>query len=389
MKKNVIKRGLLLLTFSSSMVFGQTTFETSESCNCTVDTVGLSAYLSTLTLEEEEPLAFAVESPTSTFAILHGVIDGTTPGVVDDFIATYPSVTTLVFMQMPGSANDEANLVASSSLYEQDYIFYLPAVNAFEDDAFIASGSVDMFLAGARRVIDLDAEVGVHSWSDGENEATDFPVGHENHQPYIDYYESIGFSTEDAEAFYYFTINAAPAAGIHLMSEAEIEQYKMRTCIYAAEPTYTVTVNENILTANLPEAEYQWVDCDNDDEPISGENNQSFIAEENGNYAVEITEDDCSGKSTCIAVSMVGVGSVAIKEFGVFPVPANDYLIVSAEDIKSQNITVFDLAGKELNTSVELDFIHSDQVKLNVETLRSGIYILKVGETRKRFNIER
>jgi len=65
----------------------------------------------------------------------------------------------------------------------------------------------------------------VHSWSDGVNEATDFPVGDVNHLPYIDYYTSVGFSQQEAEDFYYFTINAAPAADIHWMTESEISEY--------------------------------------------------------------------------------------------------------------------------------------------------------------------
>ena len=37
----------------------------------------------------------------------------------------------------------------------------------------------------------------------------------------------MGFSQADAEAFYYFTINAAPAADVHWMTDGEIEQYQL------------------------------------------------------------------------------------------------------------------------------------------------------------------
>jgi len=39
----------------------------------------------------------------------------------------------------------------------------------------------------------------------------------------------MGFSQEDADAFYYFTINAAVAADIHWMTDEEIALYKILT----------------------------------------------------------------------------------------------------------------------------------------------------------------
>jgi hypothetical protein len=47
--------------------------------------------------------------------------------------------------------------------------------------------------------------------------------------PYIDYYVSTSFTQEEAENFYYFTINAAPASSIHWMAEDELKQYKIFT----------------------------------------------------------------------------------------------------------------------------------------------------------------
>ncbi len=379
--KNALKKGMVFILLSSSSLWGQSTFQTSQSCDCIIDTLGLASYLSTLSLSEDSPLSIEVEDPTSTFAVLHGYIDGTTPDIVDNFITSYPEVTTLVFMQMPGSDDDEANLEASYALYEEGYKFYLPAVNAYDDDAFIASGAVDMFLAGAVRVVDENGEVGVHSWSDGVNEATDYPEGSPEHQPYIDYYVSIGFSIEDAESFYYFTIEAAPAAGIHLMTESEIEQYKLRTCIYSESPTYTVTQNENILTANLSGATYQWVDCENDNDPIDGATSQTYIAETNGIYAVIITEENCEGMSDCFVVNSVGVEKVRGYEFSIYPTPTYDYLTVTGEDVSNKLIQIFDIIGKELAEELRIDSLDENNVKLDVKKLPAGTYILMIEQT--------
>lgn len=97
------------------------------------------------------------------------------------------------------------------------------------DEGFIASGGTDFFLAGAKRSKGNNTKIGVHAWAGGGKEATDFPEGDPEHQKYIDYYIAVGFSPDQAKSFYYFTIQAAPAASIHWMTDAEIQQYGILT----------------------------------------------------------------------------------------------------------------------------------------------------------------
>ena len=95
------------------------------------------------------------------------------------------------------------------------------------DDGWVASGGSDLFFSGIHRTKGANTKIGVHAWSEGNNEATDYPVGHANHLPYIAAYVSIGFSQEKAEELYYFIINAASADDIHWMTDAEIEAYSI------------------------------------------------------------------------------------------------------------------------------------------------------------------
>lgn len=163
-------------------------------------------------------------SVDATTAVMEGVIGSSTPQHWDNFITAFPNTTKLIMKECPGSEDDTANLQVARKVRQKNLHIHLPV------DAEIASGAVDFYLAGTQRTREAGSKIGVHSWSDGGNkEATDFPVGHENHQPYIDYYKEMGFSAVDAEAFYYFTINAAPAADVHWMSDSEITQYKLLT----------------------------------------------------------------------------------------------------------------------------------------------------------------
>lgn len=154
---------------------------------------------------------------------MNGVINSNTYTNFDNLEGLFPNVNKINIINCDGSSDDEVNLLVSQKVHEMGISIHLL------DNAEIASGGVDFFIAGVQRTRGTNTRIGVHSWA-GENEtATDFPVGHENHLPYINYYVSVGFTQQQAEDFYYFTINAAPADSIHWMTDAEIEQYGLLT----------------------------------------------------------------------------------------------------------------------------------------------------------------
>lgn len=137
----------------------------------------------------------------------------------NSLISSFPDVNSINMIEVPGSIDDEINLQVAALVHQRGISIHLV------DNGIIASGGTDFFLAGATRTIGTGTQIGVHSWSDGENEATDYAIGHPFHEEYIEYYISIGFSRAEAEAFYYFTINIASSNEIHWMTEDEINQY--------------------------------------------------------------------------------------------------------------------------------------------------------------------
>ena len=171
--------------------------------------------------------------PTPTFgvfaykndstAIMNGVIGRKTPKDWEEYFAANPHTTTIIMENCPGSKNDNANLEAARGVRNNNIAIHLPA------HAEIASGAVDFFLAGTTRTRESGSRIGVHAWASGGQEAGDFPVGHANHQPYINYYVEMGFTQQEAEGFYYFTINAAPAADVHWMTDEEIPKFQLLT----------------------------------------------------------------------------------------------------------------------------------------------------------------
>lgn len=151
--------------------------------------------------------------------LMDGDIGSNTLKHFNNVIAQYPDIKTIKMKEVPGSTDDEINLQVALKVHREGISTHLL------DNGLIASGGVDFFLAGVTRTKGSNTMIGVHSWSDEDNDATAYPVGHAYHQPYITFYQDVGFSQEDAEAFYYYTINAASADDIHYMTDTEIAQY--------------------------------------------------------------------------------------------------------------------------------------------------------------------
>lgn len=157
---------------------------------------------------------------------LDGVINSASLNNFNDLLAAYPGISTINIVNCDGSEDDETNLQLSALVHQRGTDIHIL------ENGIIASGGTDFFLAGTKRTKGANTQIGVHSWGGEDDDgnavsATDFPEGHEYHLPYIEYYMAVGFTQQEAEDFYYFTINAASADDIHWMTDQEIEQYGM------------------------------------------------------------------------------------------------------------------------------------------------------------------
>lgn len=162
------------------------------------------------------PMDFTVEGND---IVAMGEIDD---GVLDrfrDVTSAHPKADTLVLLSVGGSVDDDANLIFSREVRARSFTTLVPA------DGLIASGGTDLFLAGTERVLEPGACVGVHSWSGGGEEGKDVPRNDPEHRKYLDYYREMGIPA----AFYWFTLEAAPADEMHWMTAAEINRFGMTT----------------------------------------------------------------------------------------------------------------------------------------------------------------
>ena len=187
-----------------------------------LDGDGIVTQEETVQLIREE-LAGATFEVRGELAIMRGLIVAGTPSSVLELAFMNPEVRTLVLVDMPGSIDDVAMVRAGRYIRQLGLDTHVPA------DSEVASGATDLFLAGEHRSAEPGARFGIHSWGGGPVPATDLPPvlatdlprDHEDHLKYLDYYEEMGIPGE----FYWRTLSAAPAEGIHWMTEEELERF--------------------------------------------------------------------------------------------------------------------------------------------------------------------
>lgn len=166
---------------------------------------------------ENATVSFKVDGKV---AKMYGTIAADTPAKVLRLLFENPEVDTIEMLRVPGSINDEANLRAAIYVQKFGLSTYL------NSKSLVASGGTDFFLAGVERKVDEGALIGIHSWAaeDG-TQGKDVPRGDKQHRLYLDFYSKIGIS----EAFYWRTLEAAPAEGIHWMTAQEINTFDIVT----------------------------------------------------------------------------------------------------------------------------------------------------------------
>ena len=146
-----------------------------------------------------------------------GLINSYTQEQLKDIFGEHPEIDTIVLGQMPGSIDDGANLEEAAWVAARGVNTYLPP------EGSIASGAPNFFLVGKSRVVEEGAVVSVHSWAYWRGiTAQDLPRDDSAHELYIGFYESIGWTRAQAEDFYFFTIEKAPAEGMYAMTPQEM-----------------------------------------------------------------------------------------------------------------------------------------------------------------------
>jgi hypothetical protein len=124
------------------------------------------------------------------------------------------------------------------------------------------------------------------------------------------------------------------------------------------------------LEAAAVNAQYQWVNCDQNYLAIPGETNQSFEAIYNGNYAAIVTENGCSDTTDCITIDKVGLKEITKQTLNVYPNPTSKTFTISSDQLINSAFKIINAEGKEVLSGN----MKGKEQTIDISNLSKGVY---------------
>lgn len=147
-----------------------------------------------------------------------------------------------------------------------------------------------------------------------------------------------------------------------------------------------ISQNDEILTADASNAEYQWVNCSGGNYSVINEaTSQSFTVTESGDYAVIVTQNNCSDTSDCTSVTIQSIDSKSTNNIKLYPNPVSNKLNFDFNTAFSEaNIEVYNAIGTLITTKV----VQSESNYIDISNLNNGIYIVRIAINGNIFNYQ-
>lgn len=143
------------------------------------------------------------------------------------------------------------------------------------------------------------------------------------------------------------------------------ETFEVLSCIIIREG--------NTLKASQNNANYQWIDCDNGNQPISGETSQSFSPSQSGHYALVVTNSQGhSVTSSCVDFTLLNNQDFSKTDFNVYPNPIVDVLHIEHKDNIIEEVALYNLLNQKVFSSKTNDSSY------DINELNSGTYLLQI-----------
>ncbi len=135
----------------------------------------------------------------------------------------------------------------------------------------------------------------------------------------------------------------------------------------------TVIQNDHVLISNQNNADYQWINC-SDNQPIAGETNQAFTATANGQYAVIITSGTCTDTSACMTViTLQTPENKQVNALQVFPNPVAD--VVNIEITSGEVLSEIRLRNVAGQVVYQRQNIGTQAFSLDISSYNAGFFV--------------
>jgi hypothetical protein len=159
-----------------------------------------------------------------------------------------------------------------------------------------------------------------------------------------------------------------------IMNEAGCDSFIVINLTIETIDTAVLVVQNQMLSAVMANATYQWIDCENGNLPIPGATEQSYSPVASGHYAVIIATNYCTDTSSCNAIDIVGTRDMEPSDgLRLYPNPASDFIVLEWKpEFEVSQINLYDVQGRcVLKKQAEGE----NKVKLELN-LSAGVYMV-------------
>jgi len=132
---------------------------------------------------------------------------------------------------------------------------------------------------------------------------------------------------------------------------------------------------DSVATASATGANYQWINCTTNT-PVAGEISQSYTITDGDNYAVIVTQGNCSDTSSCVNFVVTGIEEDSFGSgINLYPNPTSNNTIIDLGTITGVDIFIMDITGKVVYSKENET---RNQVNLNTTSLNKGLYFVTI-----------
>lgn len=138
----------------------------------------------------------------------------------------------------------------------------------------------------------------------------------------------------------------------------------------------TILNNHPSYTAATNGAIYHWLDCNNNFTPLPGETSQTFIAQVNGSFALQVIENGCADTSQCFQVPPAGFeGYGHTNTLNAFPNPTKNKIHLFFEDLKLVDAGTIEVRNTLGQLLLEQKFSQAP-LSLDLSQYPNGLYFI-------------
>ena len=136
-----------------------------------------------------------------------------------------------------------------------------------------------------------------------------------------------------------------------------------------------VSVSGITLTSDNSNADtYQWINCA-DNSVIANASQQSFTPTANGDYAVIVTQENCTDTSDCESITTVGLEENILSNITLYPNPNDGHFHLNfGKTLSEVNVYITDLQGRVVK-SEQLNNVSNYEFNINSS---AGSYLVEV-----------